>query len=89
MHKRYTAVLTAAAVLLLAASLCLLIYFNPFVEKIYTPGDFGIDTVYSTVDFNGNGTDDYTDILLGARADAKITRYTIRLTMTADIRRIT
>ncbi|QNK39707.1 DUF1287 domain-containing protein [Caproicibacter fermentans] len=33
--------------------------------------DFGIQTVHSPVDFNGNGTDDYTDFLLGARKDAQ------------------
>ena len=39
--------------------------------KIYTAEDFGIDTILSSVDYNGNGTDDYTDILLGARKDAE------------------
>lgn len=38
---------------------------------IYTAEDFGIDTIYSDIDFNGNGIDDYTDILLGARKDAE------------------
>ena len=38
---------------------------------IYTAEDFGIDTIYSCIDFNGNGIDDYTDILLGARKDAE------------------
>ena len=89
MHKRYTAVLTAAAVLLLAASLCLLIYFNPFVEKIYTPGDFGIDTVYSTVDSTETGQTIIPIYYSAPERTQKITRYTIRLTMTADIRRIT
>jgi len=37
----------------------------------YTAEDFGIDTIYSSIDFNENGTDDYTDILLGARKDAE------------------
>ena len=36
----------------------------------YTAEDFGIETVKSKVDFNKNGVDDYTDILLGARQDA-------------------
>lgn len=71
MYKRYTAVLTAAVALLLAVFLCLFVYLKPFAKKMYTSEDFGIDTVYSTVDFNGNGTDDYTDLLLGAKADAK------------------
>lgn len=40
-------------------------------EKTYTAESFGIETVHSPVDFNGNGTDDYTDFLLGARRDAE------------------
>lgn len=41
----------------------------PFVP--YTSFHFGIQTVESTVDFDGDGVDDYTDIMLGARQDAK------------------
>lgn len=33
--------------------------------------DFGIDRILSRRDRNGNGIDDYTDFLLGARKDAK------------------
>ena len=36
----------------------------------YTSAEFGITEVKSDVDFNNNGVDDYTDLLLGARADA-------------------
>lgn len=39
--------------------------------KTYTAENFGIDTTHSHVDYNGNGIDDYTDILLGARKDAE------------------
>ncbi len=46
-------------------------YFNLLPQKYYSANDFGIQTVKSSVDFNGNGVDDYTDILLGARKDAK------------------
>ena len=45
-------------------------YFNVIPKPHYTASDFRIDTVKSAVDFNGNGTDDYTDILLGARMEA-------------------
>ena len=38
--------------------------------KTYNLEDFGYKTIYSTVDFNNNGIDDYTDILNGARKDA-------------------
>ena len=36
-----------------------------------TKEKFNIDTVRSSVDFDGDGVDDYTDILLGARIDAQ------------------
>ena len=40
-------------------------------QKTYDDEYFGIETVKSTVDYNGNGVDDFTDILLGARKDAE------------------
>lgn len=40
-------------------------------EKTYTAEDFGIERVTSPTDCNQNGVDDYTDILLGARQDAR------------------
>lgn len=46
-------------------------YWNLLPKKSYTAEKFGIKTVKSSVDFNSNGVDDYTDILLGARQDAK------------------
>ena len=39
-------------------------------KTVYTAEDFGIERVYSKKDYNQNGVDDYTDILLGARQDA-------------------
>lgn len=45
--------------------------YNLLPQKTYTAEKFGIETVKSSVDFNQNGIDDYTDILLGARADAE------------------
>ena len=45
-------------------------YYNLISKKTYKSSDFGIETVLSAVDYNKNGADDYTDILLGARADA-------------------
>lgn len=47
-------------------------YWNLIPEKSYTAEQFGITTIQSPVDYNGNGVDDYTDILLGARKDATI-----------------
>ncbi len=40
-------------------------------EKTYTNADFGIDTVRSSIDFNQNGIDDYTDIVNGAILEGK------------------
>ncbi len=58
-------------VLLLILLYFTLNYFNLIPKKYYTARDFGIETVKSSVDFNQNGVDDYTDILLGARKDAQ------------------
>lgn len=46
-------------------------YWNLLPKRHYTAEHFDIETVRSPVDFNGNGVDDYTDILLGARKDAQ------------------
>ena len=37
----------------------------------YTAEDFGIEVIKSKTDKDGDGIDDYTDILLGARAEAE------------------
>ncbi len=45
---------------------------SDFMPKEYYSGsDFDIKTVYSTIDFNHNNVDDYSDFVLGARHDAK------------------
>ena len=36
-----------------------------------TMEDFGLKKIFSEIDFNNNGIDDYTDILNGAKKDAK------------------
>ncbi|MCI9540829.1 MAG: DUF1287 domain-containing protein [Lachnospiraceae bacterium] len=46
-------------------------HFNLLPEKSYGAEDFGIAWIQSSVDFNGNGIDDYTDILSGAKIEAK------------------
>lgn len=40
-------------------------------KTVYEAKDFGIEVIYSDRDENQNGIDDYTDILLGAKEDAK------------------
>ena len=51
--------------------LYLLYNFNILPQKFYTAENFNIATIKSSVDYNNNGVDDYTDILLGARKDAE------------------
>lgn len=40
-------------------------------KKVYYAKDFGISVIKSEKDYNNNGIDDYTDILLGAKEEAK------------------
>ena len=72
-EKKRTGLWIALALLVFAfgAGLFFAFYFGLLPQKTYAAEDFGIERVYSTVDFNGNGTDDYTDFLYGARADAE------------------
>lgn len=43
----------------------------PIMQKVYSAEDFGITTLKSESDFDNDGIDDYTDIMLGARKDAE------------------
>ena len=45
--------------------------YNIIPRRSYTAEDFEIETVVSVSDFDADGTDDYMDILQGARQDAK------------------
>lgn len=58
-------------ILWVAAVLLLLRKIGILPEKSYTAEDFNIETIQSSTDFDGDGIDDYTDIMLGARNDAK------------------
>lgn len=58
-------------ILIAGAGICLALHWNLFPQKTYTAEDFGIQTVTSDTDFDHDGIDDYTDILLGARKDAE------------------
>lgn len=46
-------------------------YYNLIPKVSYSSQRFGIETITSSVDFDADDTDDYTDILLGARQDAQ------------------
>lgn len=61
----------AFALLLTGAGLYMASYYNLLPRKAYASDDFNIETIYSQMDYNDNGIDDYTDILLGARKDAE------------------
>ncbi len=58
-------------IILISVGVHLLFYYNLIPQKTYTAADFDITTIKSKVDYNKNGIDDYTDIMLGARADAQ------------------
>ena len=71
MRRKVTILLMVSAVLLYVVALNVLNQFNLLPKRTYTAEHFNIETVLSKTDYNNNGTDDYTDILLGARADAR------------------
>ena len=58
-------------IFLLGVLLIVAIYFYINYIKFYNNSDFGIKDLKSSVDFNNNGIDDYTDILLGAKLEVK------------------
>lgn len=58
------------AVFIMAATY-LASHYNLLPQRVYAARAFQIETIYSKVDFNKNGVDDYTDLMLGARLDAK------------------
>ena len=43
----------------------------PINQKVYYAEDFGITQLKSNFDYDNDGIDDYTDIMLGARKDAE------------------
>lgn len=45
--------------------------YNLIPHRSYSNAHFGIEAVASSTDYDNDGTDDYTDILLGARRDAE------------------
>ena len=64
-------IVAALALAVLITAFYFLDRYNLLPQKTYTAERFGIETVKSEIDFNQNGVDDYTDILLGARKDAE------------------
>jgi len=69
-------IILSAVAFICAAAVCVGGYYvarykGYITFKSYDAAHFGIETLHSPVDFNHNGVDDYTDILLGARRDAE------------------
>lgn len=68
MKRKYIILCLCSIVIMLVA---LLSYYNLLPKKVYYASDFGIGVVTSEVDYNNNGIDDFTDILNGAKEEAK------------------
>lgn len=58
-------------VLCIGTSIFIFYQFFRIYKKVYYAEDFGIKVIHSSKDYNNNGIDDYTDILLGAKKDAE------------------
>ncbi|MBQ2873158.1 MAG: DUF1287 domain-containing protein [Bacilli bacterium] len=59
------------SIIIILVLISILSYYGFFQGRKYTLSEFGIDTIKSMIDYNDNGIDDYTDILNGAKIDAK------------------
>lgn len=72
-RKKFTPLIIGIVLTVILAALLFWFfsYMNIIPKAYYTAQNFGIETVKSNIDFNLNGTDDFTDIMLGARLDAK------------------
>jgi len=69
--KKHWLILIIISVLLFAISCPFLFVVYQKYKPYYQASDFGITTIASKMDANNNGIDDYQDILLGAKIDAK------------------
>lgn len=69
--KKHKLVLIIIILLVIAISSPFLFIVYEKYKPCYYAEDFNIKTIKSSIDANNNGIDDYTDILLGAREDAK------------------
>lgn len=67
--KKFLKIITIILIIILIAIIATIIYW--IYKPAYTAENFGITTIKSNTDKDGDGIDDYTDILLGARAEAE------------------
>ena len=70
MKKAINIVLVLLSILAALLVYKLLYILNIIPKKVYNASDFNIEVVKSNIDYDNDGIDDYTDILLGARKDA-------------------
>lgn len=69
--KRRRAVQIIIFVILVIIAAVVILLCKSLDEEVYTGSELNIERVTSQIDFNQNGNDDYTDILIGARKDAE------------------
>ena len=69
--KKKILIITILLLIIGIIVLAVLNYLNLIPKKDYTAVDFGIETIKSFNDYDNDGIDDYTDIMLGARQDAE------------------
>lgn len=68
--KKFMYILIAIIIAFIIVGLVALSFFNLLPQRSYIAEDFNIETIKSETDFDGDGIDDFTDIVLGARVDA-------------------
>ncbi len=66
----YNLVFTIGILLFTILVLYLMNHLNLVPKEYYRSKDFNIKTIYSSVDYDNDNIDDYSDFLLGARKDA-------------------
>lgn len=69
--RRRAALIIIFVILVVIAAAVVSVFKFSDDEKVYNESELKIDRILSEVDFNQNGNDDYTDILIGARKDAE------------------
>jgi len=69
--KKHRLIIIIVFLLFIAVSSPFLFIVYEKYKPYYYSEDFGIEVIKSKTDGNNNGIDDYTDILLGAKIDAK------------------
>ena len=67
--KKFLKILFFALIVFVVATILVITYW--IYKPSYTAEDFGIEVIKSSTDKDEDGIDDYTDILLGARAEAE------------------